>query len=435
MLTGFAEKRLDDGIDFTMGGMFIHYKPDYVLSPLFASAWAYDSDDGGFIWVSVDLIVVSEPMCEEIRKKVRAILPDAPETIIISATHTHTAPNTAIASVYYPTGDRSYLDTIWQRTAEACKAAWEDLSESEMSFARCDVPECTHNRRYLMESGKSMMHPGGPDFPGRLLKEGPEDPELYAIWFLKNDKPAAIIVNYQAHASILYGMHFVSADFPGEIRRVLKGVYGDIPILYLQGSCGNTTPIDHEHDATWGSGIDGSRRTGEVLAANVIRLVALTREKTASAIFRYACSTVELDWRETDPEDETRCEAIMKLFYEDEAAFNALSTADKALANKVLLMKEKRKDPHYLMPVSAMRLGELLFTMNTAEYFVEFQLAIKKRLGGGFLPCASITNGWCTYLPTKQAYLLKGYEVDQGLFTWDAGEKVENEIVRLAQSL
>ena len=107
--------------------------------------------------------------------------------ILISATHTHTGP-TARPSIspYFPATDLSYFEIFGHRIAEAGVRAWEGRREAYLSYGRTEERRCVHNRRYFMESGVSMMEPGGPEYPGRLMKEGPEDPELQVIWFMPN---------------------------------------------------------------------------------------------------------------------------------------------------------------------------------------------------------------------------------------------------------
>ena len=443
MRTGFSEVRLDDCCDFRMGGTFTYYMSSQMVfhTPLFASAWAVDAGENSFIWVSADIARFAESDADVIRRDIAARTSVPFDHILISATHTHTGP-TARPSIspYFPKGDLSYFEKFGERIAEAGVRAWENIGEAYISYGHMDEWKCVHNRRYFMANGESMMEPGGPEFPGRLMKEGPEDPELQVIWFTDRkeydvnsiEKPLAVIVNYSSHPSELYALEFVSADFPGVIRRNLKAVYGDIPVLYLQGYCGNLTPRDHENDASWGHFIDGTERVGTVLTGDILRIMSLVRERSDVGQVRIETEKCRLNLREVTEEEVQKSDAVFSLLESDRAAFDALDVKHKALANKIRNLLDKRKLGTYEdVPISVVRLDDLIFLAHPAELFCEYQLDMKKRLGPKTVG-VELTNGGICYVGTKQGFLLGGYEINAGFYDIDAGNTIEESLIRLA---
>ena len=438
MQIGFSQIRMDGEFVFRMGGTFVSYTSADCQphTPLYATAWAVKAGENSFIWASCDIARFAKEDALDIRREVAAATGLTPEQVLISATHAHTGP-TARASVspYFPTGDLSYFEKIAAKTVEACLAAWANTQEAAMSYATCDEDKCVHNRRYLMENGESKMHPGGPGYPGRLMKEGPEDPQLQAVWFVAEGKPIGIIVNYSSHPSVMYGLKYVSADYPGVMRRALHAVYGDIPVMFLQGCAGNLTPCDHEHDATWGKGVDGAERVGTVLAADVIRMIALTRETEEVTEVRVRTDSVRVNYREITEEDQRKSDEIFALLDSDRKAFDALDVSVKALANKIRNLRDKRAvAPYEDIPISAVRLNDLTLVTNPAELFVEYQLDLKQKLGGRTI-CAELTNGGICYVASKQGYLLKGYEVNAGFYDYNAGQTIEDAMLRAAREV
>ncbi|MBQ3071956.1 MAG: hypothetical protein IJD20_01525 [Oscillospiraceae bacterium] len=447
MKTGFAEVRLDTCCTFRMGGTF-----KFMLSsdmefhtPLYASAWAVEAGENSFIWVSVDLARFAESDADLIRKEIseRTGLPFA--HILISATHAHNGP-TARPSIspYFPCNDDlSYFEKFGARIAEAGVQAWNNLDEAYISYGHTMEPVCVHNRRYMMDTGESKMHPGGPGYPGRLMKEGPEDPELQVIWFMKekeldvmkSENPLAIIVNYSTHPSEMYDQDVMSADYPGVIRRNLKAVYGDIPVLFFQGFAGNLTPQDHEHDATWGKFLNGSERTGTILAADVMRVISLERNRKDVEDIRIVTETCRINLREVSDEDLKKSDEVFDLLAKDRAAFDKLDVKDKAFANKIRNLMDKRKLGTYEdVPISAVRLDDIIFLTHPAELFCEYQLDMKKRLGKKTVG-VELTNGGICYIGTKQAYLLRGYEINAGFYDAEAGSVIEESLIKLAAKL
>lgn len=446
MKTGFAQVRTDDCCDFEMGGTFTNYLASSCVfhSPLYASAWAVSAGENSFIWVSSDLARFAESDADLIRQEIAEKTGVPFDHILCSATHAHAGP-TARPSIspYFEHGDLSYFARFGARIAEAGVKAWENVGDAYLSYGRADEPKCVHNRRYIMETGESMMEPGGPEFPGRLMKEGPEDPELQVIWFMRDknynynsteDKPIGVIVNYSSHASEVYGEKWVSAGFPGVIRRNLQAVYGDIPVLYLQGFCGNLTPRDHEHDNTWGHYIDGTERIGTVLSGDILRLIALERKRkdVPADEIRIRTEKCRLSLREVTEADRKESDRIFGILAKDRAAFDALDVKEKAYANKIKNLEKKwLNGPTEDVPISAVRLDDIILLAHPAELFCEYQLDMKKRLGPKTVG-VELTNGGICYVGTKQAYLHKGYEINSGFYDYYAGEVIEESLIKLA---
>ena len=439
MLAGFSQVRFDGEFDFRMGGTFVNYMQSETEfhTPLYASAWAVKAGENSFIWISCDVARFVESDANYVREKVSKETGISVNSVLVSATHTHTGP-TARPSIspYFPTGDLSYFEKVGDKAAEAGISAWKNVKEVTMSYARCDEDKCVHNRRYIMDNGESMMEPGGPEYPGRLMKEGPEDTELQAVWFIRDGKPCGILVNYSSHPSELYAMKYTSADYPGVMRRTLQAVYGsDVPVIFLQGCCGNLTPRDHENDATWGHGIDGAERVGTIIAADVMRMMSLTRESKDVKDIRFKTTRTRLNLRKISDEDLKRSNEIFELLEKDRAAFDALDVSDKGYANKVRnLLRKWEVAPYEDILISAVKLDDLIFLTHPAELFCEYQLDMKKKLGEKTI-CVELTNGGICYVVTKQGYHLKGYEMKQGFYDYHAGQKIEDSLIELAREM
>lgn len=439
MKVGFYQLRYDNLVTFRIGGTFVNYTSNDTQfhTPLYVSAWAYEAGENSFIWASIDFARMHIDDCTKIRRAVSEKCGVSFDNVLVSATHTHTGP-TARDSVskYFASGDISYLDKLNDFIIEACVKAWEGKAEAGMSYATCDETACVHNRRYLMEDGHSKMHPGFPGYPGRLMKEGPEDPQLQVIWFSQGEKPVGIIVNYSTHPSLMYGMRYTGGDFVGVMRRTLQAVYGDIPVLYLQGCCGNVCAIDHEFGTYWGKDrLEHAERAGKVLAGDILRIMNLPHEVSEHEEVKVAGKFIPLKYRKITEEDMRMADEVFDLMEKDRAAFDKLDVAVKAVANRTRKLADMRKEGDAnIVPLSAIRIGDLKIMTNPAELFVEYQLEMKKLLGPKTL-IAELTNGGICYVATKQGYLLRGYEVDGGYYDWEAGGILENEMLSLLKSL
>ena len=440
MKAGFSQICISEGVDFTMGGMFMQYKPESVHTPLYASAWAMDAGGVRTVWVSADIILFEEQAARKIQAAVSERTGVPPDNVLVSATHTHTGPNTGNISVFHPVAEQHYLQTIYERVVEACVAAFNKMEPARMGFNKTPAEGGSFNRRYIMKDGKSEMHPGGPENPNRIAKEGPDDNLLSVVWFENDNGLLGVVVNISGHPSGMYGVRVVSGDYPGVMRRTVQQVYGGIPVLFLLGFSGNTSMIDHERDATWSRGIDGAERVGKILGGHVIRLVAGTRLKDVPGLKTgFATGRAEVKYRVLDAEAIVTAERTIEKFNApnpENLMNNGIGIPELAYANKIMLLKTKLQhgDGEYFN-LTALRVGNVLFLTCPAEYFVEFQISLKKHFTGFDVVCVSVTNGWYNYIPTRQAYLLGGYEVNQGLYDWRAGYEIERVLKELGESV
>ena len=123
------------------------------------------------------------------------------------------------------------------------------------------------------------------------------------------------------------------------------------------------------------------------------------------------------------------------MLHTDRAAFDALGVAEKGYANKVRNLLNKWKvAPYKDTPISAIRLGDLKIVTNPAELFCEYQLDLKQKMGPKTI-CVDLTNGGICYVPTKQSYILRGYETMQGFYDYHAGQVIEDSMIALAAEL
>ena len=60
--------------------------------------------------------------------------------------------------------------------------------------------------------------------------------------------------------------------------------------------------------------------------------------------------------------------------------------------------------------VSALGIGPGVLAGVPAEYFIEYQIALKRELPGSFTFLAAVSNDWIGYVPTPGAFEQGGYE-------------------------
>ena len=303
-----------------------------------------------------------------------------------------------------------WLEGFSKIAAQAAVEAMENLEPCEIEGGISLEDRIAFNRRYRMKDGTVQTNPGNKN-PNIIEPAGPIDPEVGVISFTKQDgRIKALFVNYACHLDNVGGTE-ISADYPGHLTKRLQERLEDKPfVLYTNGACGDINHIDvrsfygrkgHEH----------SQWMGETLAGDV-------------------------------------CEALKDM--------TPLSNEGIGVASKIiqLPMREDVSDKEIgEVEIQAIKVGDVGFASAPAEYFVEFQLDIKKRSPFKYTFVSELANGWVGYVPTKKAFEEnmkhvpsepmknfdhKGYEVRSALsrgFLPGVGELIADTAVELLKRL
>ncbi|MDP6495867.1 MAG: hypothetical protein QGI09_10730, partial [Dehalococcoidia bacterium] len=70
-----------------------------------------------------------------------------------------------------------------------------------------------------------------------------------------------------------------------------------------------------------------------------------------------------------------------------------------------------------LVEIGAISMGDVAIATNPAELFVEYGLEIKQKSPFEVTMISELTNGYCGYVPTEEAFAMKGYETHRTVFT------------------
>ena len=77
------------------------------------------------------------------------------------------------------------------------------------------------------------------------------------------DGAIAAIVNFACHATVLFSTNMqISADYPGYAVRTVQRIIGDVPVLFLNGACGDVNPAWIEQRYDEAARVGNRRRCG-----------------------------------------------------------------------------------------------------------------------------------------------------------------------------
>lgn len=389
-----------------------------VHDPLYAAALYLDDGEHAIVFVSVDVLMISHHTVRECRSAISRAAGIPEKNILISATHTHSAPVTIDILAFrddpvVPPTDPEYLEIVRQGIIDAAIEAQAQAVPARVAITSAMAEGVGGNRHSL---------------------DGPSDPEVGILYVVRqeNGEPLALSLTYSMHPTVLHeDSTLVSSDFPGYTRARLAGYLPGVQVLYHTGPAGNQSPRYHVRGQTFAE----ARRLGYRLADAAIAAVeALQPEDFSDRLTVSAAQTfVELPTRRFPPPakaEQMLSQAIAE--YEqlkrEGASHGPVRTAEVTIfgaEEQVVLARAEesgeldalRRD-YTPTEVQVLRVGDTFFVGLPGEYFVEYGLEIKRRAPARTF-VISLANGELQgYIVTPDA---NGYEAAFTLFTPQAG--------------
>jgi len=213
------------GVELAGYGYYLGRCALSVRDPLYARAVILETEDARSLIISCDLLGLSKGVCAEVFRHAERY-GFSPEQIIIVSIHTHTGP-----TIKYHEGcgfvNDDYVATVGGLICRAVDAAAEDLGE--------------------VTAIRQVFEPfTGDHIYNRTVENGPVDRFMRGFMLVRADKPAISMVNAACHGVFRGRVTAVSADFAGEINRLMEEK--SCRSIYLNGLCGDIDPYKPTDD-------------------------------------------------------------------------------------------------------------------------------------------------------------------------------------------
>lgn len=417
MLCGLYEIDITPKLGKNIPGYFEARPACGVREPLFARALACSNASGAaFVLVNLDTISCDARTACRARARFERLTGVSGASMMVSATHTHTG---GPVDEFVPgTVDYDYMDWMADRAADAAAIAWNLRQPVKVGYGRVCENAISFNRRYEMKDGSFQTNPGfGRD--DILRPVGPIDPEV-AVLKIENmeGKLLGVVTNFACHLDTVSGNRY-SPDYPGELGRVLKSVYGqDIVSVFLTGACGNINHFDFMHrtrEFYTTANPPHYKKMGQTLAGDVLRALAFIQtEETETLAVENGSFPAQI--RTPTAEEIIQAEAFLKenpysvvKTYEGQHYTGPENLVARHYARSLIAVSEiseKRVD----IPVQVARIGKAVIAGLPCELFVEFGLDIKARSGFEYAMISTLTNAHFGYLAVREAFDQGGYE-------------------------
>lgn len=359
--------------------------------PLTVTALALRDGDTTAVLVACDLLAVTDATRDAVQSRV-------PAPVMIACSHTHSGPVTH-ADDNSPEDSQVYVHWLIEQIIAACEEALNQMHAVTLAHGQGRGTIAINRRQHEIDGTISIGYNPG----------GPVDKSLDVLQFRHEDgTPLATIVNYACHPTMLGPANRqASADWPGIMRGVVEGETG-APCLFVQGAGADLNPrLPHNPLSQWSDrfnlGLEVGRRAMTALDA---------AQPVSSLPLRVASSVAQLP-----VEPYTGEEAPEYAYRPVVAAFASVPRfMVDPLIHRIfpwavtLTTTGTRTTVH--MPLSALRIGDVLLMGMGAEVFTQIGMVLKQVSPAPIPLVASLTNGCIGYLPTPADHALGGYEVD-----------------------
>jgi len=409
-----------------ISGNFFPAYPSKVRGRLCARAIVLDDGSTRLAIAVVDTLMMPREMLDRAKLAASHATGIAPQFMLVSATHTHSAPPVMGALGTDPVPE--YATMVETSIAQAIAAAARNLIPAQVGWTSVEAPDHTHCRRWILRPDKmrkdpfgsltmrANMHPGyqNPDFIGPA---GPTDPELSLVAFRARDgRPIALLANYSMHYVGERG-GAVAPDYFGDFSELLKPEAG-IAIM-SQGTAGDQHWMDYSRPKQT---TDPSKYAEEMAA--IVRQALRGVRYQGTALLGMLETEIELSRRAPD-------QARLKWARDVLARLGDAPprTMEQVYAREQIMLHD---EPSRRLKLQALRIGDLGITAFPAEVFAITGLKIKARSPFGHTFNIELANGAEGYIPPPEQHALGGYT------TWPArtaGLEVKAEPVMAEQLL
>lgn len=388
-LAGVARADITPEESLWMAGYAARTKPaEDALQPLWVKALALqDSAGNRAVLVTSDILGFPKPVADRIRAQVEADYGLSKDQLILSASHTHSAPviGASLRCIYNfdDLQERKLMDYTASMEARIIAVIGEALHHLQPAFLYSGngVARFAVNRRNNAERDLT---------PTSSLK-GPLDHATPTLKVVHPDgSVAAILFGYACHATVLDGYQWCG-DYPGFAQEALEREYPDATALFFAGCGADQNPIPRRSIAL-------AKQYGATLAAAVARVLEEPMAPLESRL-QTAFDTVSLDLAEAPDTDALAARIENSSGYEHHCA--------KALLER--LEEEGRLPDSYAYPVQVWRLGEQMLFVLGGEVVVEYAIGIKERFGQDVF-VMGYANDLMAYIPSERVLAEGGYE-------------------------
>ncbi len=376
-----------------------HQESTSIHDGLSVTTLAVKQNDTAAIMLTVTVGDFSTDLIRMFQEKIGEACGIPAGRVMISSTHTHSAPNVTGLDGWGEVDWPFVNDILLPGALKAAKEAMDNLAPAEYAVGTTQS-QVGINRREQIENGAITLGQN---------PWGIYDPTMTLV-SLRNAETKVGILNM-----IHYGCHGTAAGCNREISRDWSGIMID----RLEAVTGILTAFWNGPIGDVGPRLTNGRTTGDIHYVEELGGVAAQDAWNAwKALGGYKSGelalyegTLNIPYKPLLPESEV--DAKLASYVEPEKLINiqALEYAHYKAIKEVYDAGIPAHDTHFRFPQCILSIGDVSFIPFPFEIFSEISLRHRQHAPTKYTLCLSNTNGYNAYMPTEDQIVRGGYEI------------------------
>ena len=420
----------------TVNGGFLTNKVRIIADRLHSRAIVISDKKETIAIAVVDSCMIPTHLCDAVKEQVFIKTGISKNRILISATHTHSAPS--VMDLCLGTDkDEDYSNFLPGKIAESIIRAHSKLQPAKAGWSVFDGSDYTKPRRWAFWPGtgtdpfgektiRANMHPGYQN-PSATGETGPTDP-WFTLFSLvsENNQPIAVLGNFSMH--YFSGHSGISSDYFGRYSKELSARLGNGCVVALsQGTSGDV----------WRADYGKPREDSEI---SIQRYVKELTELSAQSL-----STIKYSDNLPISMEERRVEINCRV--PDEKRLNWAREVAKSIKNNTPKNKAEvyarqalylHQNPKVEIVLQALSFGDFGITTMPNEVYALTGLKLKSWSPLSTLMNIELANGADGYIPPAEQHFLGGYttwpSVTAGLEI-GAEKKITSHLIQMLENV
>ncbi len=432
---GFSRVNITPPMGISIRGYFIPRYAEGVLDELEINALALALGDTKTLLLSIDHCGIEQHLCNMYIKAISEKTGVPAENIMISATHTHTAP-----SLVKDSDDElvaEYTTFVGRKMVDVAVFALADLKDAKMGFGKGTAPNVAFVRRYVMKDGSIKTNPGVNN-PDIVRPIGDTDESVNVIRFDRDGADSIAFVNFANHPDVVGGCK-ISADWPGLLRTTVEKVLDNTKCIFFNGAQGDVNHVNVHPTGGYlnnmfmdfddvSRGYEHAKYIARVVTGGVLQAYDKVEYVEADSLISKQ-KVINVPSNMPSPEDMPEAHRINDIH---NAGNDHLLPYEGMMLTTVVaeagrMVKLENGPEAFDMRLSAIKIGPVAIIGIPGEPFTNIGVGLKATEGFSMvIPCC-LTNGSEGYFPMQDSYDEGGYEARSSNFKAGVAEFIIKE--------
>lgn len=434
-LVGFSQKVITPPLGVAMAGYSARQGVSQgTHDDLFARALVLYDGATKVALLVCDLLLITGGLVAAVRKRVAEVTDINEHNVLVCATHTHSGP-----MVWLPDEDREYffsagnpVNKHWQEMLPKllCEVV-EDANQSLQPITAIGIGESSAtlcaNRRMIDPFGNVHLLPN---------VHKPTDSQI-GILEVQKEKNTVLLINYACHPVVLCEDNLLySGDYPAfAITYMEQRAERSFKVIFTNGACGNLDPLIR---GDFNKASEMGKFLAETVLNEVSKLKSLNQLNLAVNSFIVSLPLKNLPTRDELQQYVKRIRDILDRHGNNpDFHFQRLKNEYDLALQKLYLLEQAYKRFPLRADKGAMEAEIQIIKLNKeialigipGELFNEIGKDIKLASPFSHTYILGCCNDYIGYIPTAQAYIEGGYEVQGTFLAQGAAEQLRQSII------